>query len=90
LVTISSIGLILPNATALAMAHQPHAAGSASALFGLGQFGVGAAAAPLVGIAGSHTALPMALTIAICGFGALAILRIFAGDPVARPERAPA
>ena len=74
--TISSIGLILPNATALAMAHQQHAAGSASALFGLGQFGVGALAAPLVGIAGSHDALPMAITIAVCGIGALAIERL--------------
>jgi DHA1 family bicyclomycin/chloramphenicol resistance-like MFS transporter len=75
IVTISSIGLILPNATALAMADQPHVAGSASALFGLGQFGVGAVAAPLVGIAGSHDALPMAITIAVCGFGALLLER---------------
>ena len=74
--TISSIGLILPNSTALAMAHQQHAAGSASALFGLGQFGVGALAAPLVGIAGSHDALPMAIVIAVCGLGSLAIERL--------------
>jgi DHA1 family bicyclomycin/chloramphenicol resistance-like MFS transporter len=75
IVTISAIGLILPNATALAMADQPHVAGSASALFGLGQFGVGAVAAPLVGIAGSHDALPMAVTIAVCGLGALLLER---------------
>jgi DHA1 family bicyclomycin/chloramphenicol resistance-like MFS transporter len=74
--TISSIGLILPNSTALAMAHQQHAAGSASAMFGLGQFGVGALAAPLVGIAGSHDALPMAIVIALCGLGSLAIERL--------------
>jgi DHA1 family bicyclomycin/chloramphenicol resistance-like MFS transporter len=60
------------------MAHQGHAAGSASALFGLGQFGVGAAAAPLVGIAGSHTAVPMALVIAICGVASAVVLRGFA------------
>jgi DHA1 family bicyclomycin/chloramphenicol resistance-like MFS transporter len=75
LVTIGSVGLIQPNATALAMAHQGHAAGSASALFGLGQFGVGAAAAPLVGIAGSDTAVPMALVIAVCGVASLIVLR---------------
>ncbi len=75
-VTISSIGLILPNATALAMAHQQHAAGSASALFGLGQFGGGALTAPIVGIAGAHDALPMGITIAVCGLGALAIERL--------------
>jgi DHA1 family bicyclomycin/chloramphenicol resistance-like MFS transporter len=78
LATIASVGLIQPNATALAMAHQGHAAGSASALFGLGQFGVGAAAAPLVGIAGSHTAVPMAVTIAVCGVASLLVLRGFA------------
>jgi DHA1 family bicyclomycin/chloramphenicol resistance-like MFS transporter len=88
LATISSVGLIQPNATALAMAHQQHAAGSASALFGLGQFGVGAAAAPLVGIAGSHTAVPMAVTIAVCGAGSLLVLRGFAGRPLPAPRGA--
>lgn len=83
LATIASMGLIQPNATALAMAHQGHAAGSASALFGLGQFGVGAAAAPLVGIAGSHTAVPMAVVIAVCGVASLIVLRGFAErDPM--------
>jgi DHA1 family bicyclomycin/chloramphenicol resistance-like MFS transporter len=88
LATISSVGLILPNATALAMAHQQHAAGSASALFGLGQFGVGAVAAPLVGIAGSHTAVPMAVTIAVCGIGSLIVLRGFTDMPVTAPRQA--
>jgi DHA1 family bicyclomycin/chloramphenicol resistance-like MFS transporter len=88
LATISSVGLIQPNATALAMAHQQHAAGSASALFGLGQFGVGAAAAPLVGIAGSHTAVPMAVTIAVCGIGSLIVLRGFADLRVTAPRQA--
>jgi DHA1 family bicyclomycin/chloramphenicol resistance-like MFS transporter len=88
LATISSVGLIQPNATALAMAHQQHAAGSASALFGLGQFGVGAAAAPQVGIAGSHTAVPMAVTIAVCGVGSLLVLRGFARAPATAPRRA--
>ncbi|HEX3736952.1 MAG TPA: multidrug effflux MFS transporter [Solirubrobacterales bacterium] len=88
LATISSVGLIQPNATALAMAHQQHAAGSASALFGLGQFGVGAAAAPLVGIAGSHTAVPMAVTIAVCGVGSLIVLRAFTALPATAPRQA--
>ena len=41
-----------PNATALALADHPRVAGSASALLGVLQFIVGAAAAPLVGVAG--------------------------------------
>jgi DHA1 family bicyclomycin/chloramphenicol resistance-like MFS transporter len=61
---VSSIGLVGPNATALALADHPRNAGSASALLGTSQFLLGAAAAPLVGLAGEHTAVPMAVTIA--------------------------
>jgi DHA1 family bicyclomycin/chloramphenicol resistance-like MFS transporter len=70
----SSIGLILPNATALALELHPEAAGSASGAIGTAQFAVAAALAPLVGVGGAHTALPMALVIAGCGLAALAVL----------------
>jgi DHA1 family bicyclomycin/chloramphenicol resistance-like MFS transporter len=70
----SSIGLILPNATALALELHPEAAGSASGAIGVAQFAVAAALAPLVGLGGAHTALPMALVIAGCGVAALAVL----------------
>ncbi len=71
-VTVAVIGLVVPNATALAMTDYPHAAGSASALLGAVQFLLGAATAPLVGVAGRETALPMALMIALFGAAALA------------------
>ena len=77
--TVSAIGLIVPNATALSLAHQGERAGSASALFGLGQFGLGALLAPLAGVAGNHNALPMAITIAACGLGALAVNLLYRG-----------
>lgn len=64
---VSSVGLVTPNATALALAGSPSTAGSASALLGLSQFAFGAAFAPLVGIGGEGTALPLALTIAALG-----------------------
>jgi DHA1 family bicyclomycin/chloramphenicol resistance-like MFS transporter len=70
----SSIGLILPNATALALELHPEAAGSASGAIGVAQFAVAAALAPVVGAGGAHTALPMALVIAGCGVAALAVL----------------
>jgi DHA1 family bicyclomycin/chloramphenicol resistance-like MFS transporter len=70
-VVVASMGIISPNATALALADYPHIAGSASALLGVLQFSVGAAVAPLVGIAGTETALPMALVIAILDVSAL-------------------
>lgn len=73
-VVVASIGMVLPNATALALADHPHTAGSASALVGVLQFAIGAAAAPLVGVAGTSTALPMALVIAVLGVSALLTL----------------
>ncbi|MCO5969876.1 multidrug effflux MFS transporter [Actinoallomurus soli] len=62
---VAAVGLIMPSSTALALTGRPPAvAGSASALLGLGQFVIGGAAAPLVGVAGSHTAVPMGVVIA--------------------------
>ena len=64
-VMVAAMGLVVPNATALALHDYPHAAGSASALLGAIQFFLGAAAAPLVGVAGRATAVPMAVMIAV-------------------------
>ena len=74
-VVVASIGFVAPNAAALALASHPRSAGSASALLGVLQYAFGAAAAPLVGIAGEQTALPMAIVMA--GFG-IAGLIVFA------------
>ncbi|WP_369256541.1 multidrug effflux MFS transporter [Geodermatophilus amargosae] len=46
-------GLALPNAPALALSRHGEAAGTAAALLGAVQFGVGAAVAPLVGVLGN-------------------------------------
>jgi len=70
-VVVSSVGIVMPNSTALALSDHPDAAGSASALLGMLQFVIGAGVAPLVGVAGKHTAVPMALMIALLGVGAL-------------------
>jgi DHA1 family bicyclomycin/chloramphenicol resistance-like MFS transporter len=51
----------MSNASALALTRAPsHARGSVSALLGACQFAVGGLVAPLVGLWGEHTALPMA------------------------------
>src|SRR6266487_2534179 len=68
---VSSLGFVLPNATALALSGHPRSAGSASALLGVLQFAIGAAAAPLVGAFGARTALPMSVVIATLGCSAL-------------------
>ena len=56
---VSSIGMISTSSFSLAMAKQGHIAGSAAALLGLLPFLLGALSAPLVGIAGEETAVPM-------------------------------
>lgn len=71
-VLVASQGMVLPNATTLALADHPRSAGSASALLGVMQFAIGAVAAPLVGLGDGSTALPMALVIALLGGAALA------------------
>jgi len=58
-VFISSIGIISTSSFSLAIQDQGHIAGSASALLGLLPFIFGAISAPLVGIAGETTAIPM-------------------------------
>ncbi|WP_378954964.1 multidrug effflux MFS transporter [Pelosinus sp. sgz500959] len=62
---VSSVGVVGTSSFSLAMQDQAKAAGSASALIGLLSFIFGGFMAPLVGIAGSHTAIPMGVTIAV-------------------------
>ena len=52
-VVLAAAGLAMPNAPALALSRHGEAAGTASALLGAVQFGVGAVAAPLVGVLGT-------------------------------------
>jgi DHA1 family bicyclomycin/chloramphenicol resistance-like MFS transporter len=73
-VIVATMGLVLPNSTALALHDYPRAAGSASALFGLAQFALGGAVAPLAGVAGGDTALPLAITAAVLGVGSALVL----------------
>ncbi|WP_028240198.1 multidrug effflux MFS transporter [Stutzerimonas azotifigens] len=64
---VASLGCIVPNATACAMAGQGAHAGSASALLGSLQFTIAASSAMAVGALHNGTAVPMALVIAGCG-----------------------
>lgn len=60
---VASIGVISTSSFSLAMESQGHIAGSASALLGLLPFVLGSITAPLVGIAGEETAVPMGVII---------------------------
>jgi MFS transporter, DHA1 family, multidrug resistance protein len=77
-VYISSLGFVLPNVIAAALAPQGRSAGSASALLGTVQFGGGAVIGMLLGLLGNGTAVPMAGLIAACGLSALAVHRLAA------------
>ena len=66
------LGFIFGNATALAQGRVPERAGAGSAVLGLLQFVLGGIASPLTGLAGQHTAVPMALSMAVCSALALA------------------
>lgn len=79
-IVVASLGLIAPNATALALA-DTQTAGSAAALLGVLQFTIGAAVAPLVGLSGTTTAIPMALAIAAFGLATLATFLILCRPP---------
>ncbi len=61
LVSLSSMGLALPNTTVGALARHPGNAGAASALMGTMQFVLGAISGIAVGVLNDGTARPMAL-----------------------------
>lgn len=79
-VMVSAVGLAFPTATAIALADYPHQAGTASSLLGLGQYVAGALVAPLVGIAGERTAVPLGLVALGCSLAAGAVF-VFVARP---------
>jgi DHA1 family bicyclomycin/chloramphenicol resistance-like MFS transporter len=72
-ICFATVGAAPNNALALATEHYPHAAGSASALFGSIQFGVGALIGVVVGLLHDGTALPMAAIFSVAAVFALVV-----------------
>jgi len=68
---VSSAGVVNTSTFSLAMQDQAKTAGSAAALIGLLSLVIGGCMAPLVGISGSYTAVPMGIIIAIAESGAV-------------------
>ncbi|MDT5325861.1 MAG: transporter, family, multidrug resistance protein, partial [Mycobacterium sp.] len=63
---LAAMGLVIPNAPALALSRHPEAAGTSAALLGAAQFGLGAAVAPLVGVLGNdELALAVVMTTGV-------------------------
>ncbi len=92
---LAAMGLVIPNAPAVALSRHPDAAGTAAALLGSAQFGLGAAVAPLVGVLGNNEfALAVVMTSGVVvalfallsvGFTATGAGDDVAGDLVAEP-----
>jgi len=76
---IASISFIGANAMAGALAAFPHMAGTASALAGTIQFGLGALSGAAVGALYDGTAVPMAAVIAATGLTSLLAHRLLVG-----------
>lgn len=69
--TVSTLSCMATSSFSLAMQAQGRNAGSASALIGFFSMISGAVMAPVVGIAGSYTAIPMGIVMVIGEIGAL-------------------
>jgi MFS transporter, DHA1 family, multidrug resistance protein len=72
---LGAMGLVIPNAPALALSRHPDAAGTSAALLGAGQFGFGAAVAPLVGVLGNDE---LALAVVMTAGVVVALLALLA------------
>ena len=82
---IACIGLVMPNATALAMAPHGRNAGAASSLLGTLQFALAAIVAIIIGAVHDQTALPMAAVIAVCGtLGLICHRSLVSAQPTAK------
>lgn len=81
---LAMVGLAMPNAPAIALSRHGEAAGTAAALLGAVQFGVGALAAPLVGMLGIGA---VAMATVVFGGMTAAGLALWL---VVRPRRLPA
>ncbi|MGB8955806.1 MAG: multidrug effflux MFS transporter, partial [Tumebacillaceae bacterium] len=68
---VSTVGIVSPASTSLAMQDQGRSAGSAAALIGVPPLIAGALVAPLVGIGGSQTGVPMGVVMMGCALGAV-------------------
>jgi len=79
----SGVAITSPPATTLALVEYPQIAGTASSLLGTVRFGFGAVAAPLVGVAGALSALPLGVVTTVSVSLAAAAFILLARRPIA-------
>lgn len=84
---LCSLGLAVPNGSAIALTRHGEAAGTAAAMLGTAQFGTGALAAPLVGLLGGSASVGMGTVVAAALVGALTALHLLVLPGIAlRPQ----
>jgi len=77
ILTLGTAGFVMPSAPAIALASNPHRAGSAAALLGALQFGIGALVAPLTGLLGGSPVIAMsAVMFTMISLGAVLLLGV--------------
>ena len=86
LVLMTAQGLIGPNGGALASAEVPGHPGTGSAMLGFVQWIAAGTVAPIAGLGGEHTAVPMALLMIACTALSMAGLLVLA-RPAAAAKR---
>ncbi|MET0887437.1 MAG: multidrug effflux MFS transporter [Mycetocola sp.] len=77
----SGVAISSPPATTLALVEYPQIAGTASSLLGMVRFGFGGIAAPLVGIAGALSILPLGIVTTVAVFLSAAAYLLLARRP---------
>jgi MFS transporter, DHA1 family, multidrug resistance protein len=87
LLAVTSVSLVGPNATALALTPYGHQAGSVAAILGLVQFGVGAIVSPLASVSGRTTQFSLAYLMLI--MSVLALVAYLAVPRVRHRPRTP-
>jgi DHA1 family bicyclomycin/chloramphenicol resistance-like MFS transporter len=82
---LAAMGFVLPNAPALALSRHPEASGTAAALLGAAQFGLGAVVAPAVGMLGNDERA-LALVMTVGAALALILMSVVRPQPVQVPD----
>ena len=72
-ITVSCVGIVTTTSFSLAIRQQSGMAGSAAGLVGVLSFMAGGIAAPLVGLCGSQTAIPLGVMLVLASLAAIAV-----------------
>jgi DHA1 family bicyclomycin/chloramphenicol resistance-like MFS transporter len=79
---LATVGIVLPNSSALTLAPFSSNTGTASSMLGVLQMSFGALASFIVSLATTNSSLPMTVTMVVCS--AMALISLLVGKPFIR------